>query len=529
MWCFSPENLWEGWRDRYRQDWKTFLFAFGMGVIFYLRMITQWLTNPDGVWQGLVYKEGYGWENALGRIGLGPFNWMKGYYQFPAVQTIFCIAAAALLSVILCRLFEVRRSPWNYLVGWLVVCSPSLCSTLTYYYTADAYLLSFLASVTAVACVAKKWSWVSYMLAAVLFMISASLYQAYIGSAVTLCLLYLLFMILRREEAFHTIVKKGLHFLTAGVSGVAAYLILYKIVCRIWKFAPVDARGFKHMGRIPLGRLPELIRQAYHFFFGYYFTDELYNNSWMGRGHLNALIFTLFIVLVAGLAIRKRLFRKPGSMFILAVGILFLPLAFMSIVIMAPEVSIAEVTGILMLPHMNWLYIFLIVLAAEADKPDWKGMASKWIVAVTSGWIAIVLSLYVQVFQNCMEMDLHRTYTLAGQIAQDINSEIGYVPEMLLVIGGNAENGNYPRGYEKMYQVVKGTAAENGLFWDSVNGRQNCWNQFFRQYLGLKYGVVGNEQVEAILNSQEYAEMSIYPDKGSVKRIGEFTVVKLSD
>ena len=85
-----------------------------------------------------------------------------------------------------------------------------------------------------------------------------------------------------------------------------------------------------------------------------------------------------------------------------------------------------------------------------------------------------------------MEMDLHRTYTLAGQIAQDINSEIGYVPEMLLVIGGNAENGNYPRGYEKMYQVVKGTAAENGLFWDSVNGRQNCWNQFFRQYLGLK-------------------------------------------
>ena len=80
-----------------------------------------------------------------------------------------------------------------------------------------------------------------------------------------------------------------------------------------------------------------------------------------------------------------------------------------------------------------------------------------------------------------------------------------------------------------MYQVVKGTAAENGLFWDSVNGRQNCWNQFFRQYLGLKYGVVGNEQVEAILNSQEYAEMSIYPDKGSVKRIGEFTVVKLSD
>ena len=113
MWCFSPENLWEGWRDRYRQDWKTFLFAFGMGVIFYLRMITQWLTNPDGVWQGLVYKEGYGWENALGRIGLGPFNWMKGYYQFPAVQTIFCIAAAALLSVILCRLFEVRRSPWK--------------------------------------------------------------------------------------------------------------------------------------------------------------------------------------------------------------------------------------------------------------------------------------------------------------------------------------------------------------------------------------------------------------------------------
>lgn len=135
---FFPNNIWRHLAEKYKMEKRIFLFTFFLGVIIYLRMITQWLTNPDGVWQGMVYKNYYGWEDILGRVGLGIFNKVKGYYQFPALQTIFCIFIAALIAVLLCCLLEIRIYPWNYVVGGLVICSPSLCSTLTYYYTADA-------------------------------------------------------------------------------------------------------------------------------------------------------------------------------------------------------------------------------------------------------------------------------------------------------------------------------------------------------------------------------------------------------
>lgn len=526
---FFLESIGKRILEEHKTERQTFLFTFVLGILLYLRMITQWLTNPDGVWQGLVYKSYYGWEDILGRVGLGLFNKLKGYYQFPTLQTIFCIAIAALIAVLLCDLLEIKRFPWNYMVGGMVVCSPSLCSTLTYYYTADAYLLAFLLAVLFVWCIAKKRTWGSHVLAVVLLAASASLYQAYIGSAITLCLLFLLLKMVRGAETVKQLMQRGLCFLVTGICGVLTYLLSYKVICRLWRISPIADRGFDSMGKIPLGRIPMLIKQAYHYFISYYFTDELYNNTWMKRGKVNVLIGIFILAVLVKWIIKGQYYRKPVEFAILIMGILLIPMAFMSIVIMAPGCSIADVTGILMLPHMNWLYIFGIALVAEKQNVNVTGLVVEWTSFILVGGLLFLLGLYGQVFQNCMEMDLHRTYTLAQQIACTVNSVTEYVPGATLVIGGDEEQGNYPRNYAEMYQVVKGTAAEYGLFWNSANGRQYCWNQFFRQYMGVEYSVSTGEQLEQILHGEEYTEMPIFPAEGSVKVIDDCVVVKLSN
>ena len=83
------------------------------------------------------------------------------------------------------------------------------------------------------------------------------------------------------------------------------------------------------------------------------------------------------------------------------------------------------------------------------------------------------------------------------------------------------------KGKEEEEEISEDRA--DGLVWDSANGRQNCWNQFFRQYMGLEYSVSAGEQSERILSGQEYAEMSVFPADGSVKIIEGCVVVKLSD
>lgn len=343
---YLPDGIWNNFSRQYKEERKLLFFTFVLGCTLYLRMIVQWLANPDGVWQGLVYKPGYAWEDMLGRMGLGMFNRFKGYYQFPTLQTLFCIFTAALTAVLLCSLLEIKKHPWDYIAGGLVVCSPSLCSTLTYYCTADAYLLAFLFSVLFVWCLAKGDTWKSYAVAVFLLAASACIYQAYIGSAITLCLLYLLLNIIRNTVPPRNLLGKFFRFLTAGACASALYLVSYKLVCRWRGITPVADRGFDSMGHIPLGRIPTLIGQAYRYFFSYYFTDKLYNNTWMGRGRINMLAAVFLLILLAGYMLKKQSSRR-GLKLCAAAGILLIPMAFMSITVMAPDCSIEDVTGCL--------------------------------------------------------------------------------------------------------------------------------------------------------------------------------------
>lgn len=524
-----PEEIWDKVISGRDKEIKIGIFTFVFGIALYFPMITKWLCNPDAVWQGIVYKSGYGWENTLGRIGLEKFNKLKGFFIYPSAQTIWCLLLTALIAVLLYKLFEVKNALYGGLIGVLLVCSPSLCSTLTYYYTADAYMTAYLFAVLFVVLLAKGRGIASLLSAVFLLACSVALYQAYVGSAIALCLLYLLFLLVEKREGWRKALWTGGRFLIGGVSGVAFYLLLYRVYCIVNHIVPEANRGFDSMGKIPLGRLPELVGQAYRYFFDYFFTDALYNNSWHYRGKCNVAVAILFIVVMAVLAVRKKQYKRAAETVMAAFGLLLIPLAFMSIVIMAPEVSITEVTGILMLPHMNFIYIFLIVLAeGNAEKPRYFWPV-KWLTVLLCGFMGLTLGMYTQVFQNCMELELNRSCALGQRMVAEIEDLPEYEAGMKLVIGGTAERGNFPRSYPELYYVVKGTAVEYGFFWDSFNGRQGCWNEFLRQYIGVEYRVCGQEELQSIFASEEYAGMPVFPEEGSVRMIGDCAVVKLSE
>ena len=80
-----------------------------------------------------------------------------------------------------------------------------------------------------------------------------------------------------------------------------------------------------------------------------------------------------------------------------------------------------------------------------------------------------------------------------------------------------------------MYSVVSGTAVEYGYFWDSINGRQACWNNFLKQYLGVDFGVCNLEEIYVVTESEEYKNMPLFPLEGSVQMMNDIVIVKLSD
>lgn len=521
----EPEVIWDNvWKKR-KDSLMIAVFTFISGILIYIQMIMGWLTNPDGVWMGILFKDGYEWENTLGRIGLEKVNKLKGFFLYPALQTIFCLLLIAAITMLLYEMFGIKQKLWGFILGLLLVCSPSLCDTLTYYYTADAYTLSYFLAVLFVYIVARSKKIWALAIASLLLCISLTLYQAYVGTAITLCLLYLLYLLIKKGEHWKAVLTQGIRFLISGFIGISLYLVLYRIYCIWYRVVPEESRGFASMGKLPLQRIPKLIKQAYIYFGDYYFTNNLYNNSWHLRGKCNLIIFALIIVLVIAFLWKHKSFSVilPS-----AIGLLLLPLAFMSIVIMAPEVNIRDVTGILMIPHMNFIYLFLLVLIDGEGIGEFVRVSMKWLTLASTVYMVFVLIMYVQVFQNCMRMELNRSYALAQRIVTRIEA----LPEYHsgeLIVGGNAVDGNYPRSFPEMYYVVRGTVATYGYFWDSELGRQSCWVEFLRNYLGVNYYVCNLEDLRAVMASEEYMEMPIFPEEGSVRVIDDKAVVKLSE
>lgn len=522
----EPELIWNRFIEKWGKRLKIAIFTFSFGMIVYIQMVTEWLANPDGIWNGILYKTYYEWENTLGRIGLKMYNKLKGYFQFPALQTIFCLLILALITILLCEMFEIHHQIWGMLIGCLMVCSPYICDLLTYYYTADAYMLAYLFSVLFVYILSGRkrvWAFVS---AVCLLVCSLSLYQAYLGTSIALCLIYLLYRLIKKGDSCKKVLVQGGYFLAGGCLGILLYLLVYRVYCIRTGIQPTDSRGFSSMGMIPKEKIFELIKSAYTFFIDYFFTNKLHFNSWHLWKQCNVLVFASIVVIIFMIQLKKK--KDVPTMLLILGGLIILPLCFMSIVVFAPKASITEVTGILMLPHMNFVYLFLIVLAAG----DHNGIAAvtwgKWVTVALSTYLTVILLLYVQVFQNCMRMELNRNYALAQRIVIQLEELPEYTQGMKLMVGGRSEDGNYPRSYQGWYDVVAGTVAEYGLFWDSSDGRQACWRGFLNSYLGVSYSLCSNEEAEDIISSDEYVQMPIFPEEGSVKMIGDCAVVKLS-
>ena len=522
----EPEIIWSMIRKKCEgNSFKIAMFTFGFSIIVYIQMITEWLANPDA--NGLLlYKRSNEWENTLGRVGLGMFIKLKGNFQFPTLQTIFCVFVLAIITVLLCVIFDICQPMWGLMFGGLMVCSPFICDLLTYYYTADAYMVAYLFSVLFVYMLIKYRNIWAFITAVILLTCSLGLYQAFLGTSITLCLLYLLYRLLKKGDSRKTILLQGGRFLAGGCSGTILYLLAYRFYCSWKNIQPTEARGFASMGTIPKERIGELIKEAYIYFTDYYFTDNLIYNSWHLWKYCNILVFLSIAAIMTILLWKKQ--REIQSILLTFIGLIILPLSFMSIVVMAPGASITESTGILMLPHMNFIYLFLIALVAG----DSDGIAAivwgKWITAALSSYLIFILLLYVQIFQNCMRMELNRNYALAQRIVIQVEAMPEYHQGMKLMICGEAENGNYPRSYQDWYGVVKGTVAEYGGFWDNADGRQSSWIGFFNNYLGLSYSRCSVEDITAVTSSEEYKKMPIFPEQGSVIMIDDCAVVKLS-
>lgn len=520
-------HIWKQEKKITKEEIICLLVTIFSGIITYYQMPANWLTNPDTVWNSIYFRIGHGGEKANGRLFQIVVDKLRMNMITPVLTTVICVMLIAVVALILGRIFE-SGFIVKLLIGLILIFIPCTSSSLTYYYCAESFFLAFLCVVIGSYLVRKYPLTICYAISVSLFVASLYLYQAYICIVFTMAIILLILDILHEKRTIKDAMADFVRLVVTSGIAVLIYIITFKVIQVVLHMNVRTDRGLGFTFLFGSEGLISLLGQAYINFFEYLFGNRLLNNEFGDRNIINIMVAVLVVVGIITVVAGNKLWKQPIRIAILVISMTLFPLAVEAITVMSPEVDKYGPTGIIMIPTFAFFYIFAIVIGSfftERKRVCFMSPISV-LVIVFFLWNSIV---FTNLCINSMKLNLNKAQTVAEMMLDRIVEEYGYEKDTKLLVAGSMEDGNFPSLYGWPTQVIQGTSASYGFMWDTYTGNENCWIEFFKQYLGVKFESCEQDEYEELLRNSEYINMPIFPADGSVKKFDGTIVVKMSD
>ena len=487
-------------RGLYLENRVPFLAALLTGFAAHMFMFTNKLVNHDEI-EALFYK---GATVTSGRWGLELSKLLLPNWSMPWIYGLLTLLLISVSVCIMLGILEIRSRLSQILLAAVVVSFPSLTGTYCFMFTSAAYGLAFLLAVLCVR-LYQKGGAVNAAFATVSLVLCLSIYQAYIAITASLFVLLMIKGCLEVEKSVWQIVLYGLKALAMMAAALAVY---FAVTLLVFRFTGAEFNSYVMENVNDKASLLGKVRMAYENFRDI-FTFRNYSLI-SSEGARYAHIVLLGVILVGlVLAARKSM---PLNWVLLAVLVLLLPLSINCMYLLMSPQSIHT----LVLYSFGCLYFLgALILEKLAPRP---GLLVKDIMALLM-CIIIASNVY---FANMTYLKMHLQYENANAFYVSLIAQIketeGFDENSRLAIIGRQDNLLYP--FPEL-----GTDGLLGPSQDLVNiySREN----FFRRYLGFDVPFAGQEELDALSRTAEFEQMAEYPYNGSVKKIGDYIVVKL--
>lgn len=447
---------------------------------------------------------------------------IPGQYLAQSWIGIIVIAALAVTCTVVLSLVKVKGRGNNFLIIAFLAAFPTLAYGYGYLFDAIYYSFSLLAAALAVYYTnKKKYGW---LMGAFMIMISLGLYQAWISFAAAFANIYILMQLKENELSKRQTIMLILRNAAMGLLGIIFYLISVKIYNKIFDVTLTTYKGLDSMGQIPLHLIGIRILNCYQTF-GRYLTGKLY---FMPKPAVICNIFVLCVCLLSCLNtfIRKLKDKKyfDGMLFLLFVAVLPIGMCLMDLA--AGENDTLSVYAICL------LYIFVIWLC-DSIQDQRKKKFAKYI-SISS--IAMVICFYfiTQIYYYKIHVFYQRTYAIANRMVMRIEELEEYPRIRKVAIGGTLRERRDYGTSETMFDDViisdRGLVGQYvGLNYANSDYSLSKFASFANGFLGSNFEYAKMSEMTQRLKTDRYAEMPVWPRKGSIRVIDDIIVVKLEE
>ncbi|MCM1537885.1 MAG: glucosyltransferase domain-containing protein [bacterium] len=482
---------------------------------------------------------------AMGRWFLPLVSRLSSVYSMPAVNGMICLICLSLTACMIVDVFGFKRRVLIVLCEGVIVSFPGVASYLSYGVNTDVFCVALLLSVAA--------GWVLHQSAcsirgmagsAVLLCFSIGVYQPFMSVtiAIIFCMLYL--AVWQEGKGFFTILKQVIRYVLTLAVGFILYYLILQIVTAVTGISMGDYHGINDMTSFTLKGIAKGGVYTYFYFLYYLFSMEYANFPVViAFDGLAALLF--FYYTIAGYRAHRKGMREKGSPVCQILLVIFLPIG----VNAAPFLMADRVgNGVdrYMTVSMMLLFVLLVKLMdvmsekesggteeAQLTERDGKSTVKaraervpQWLVIACL--IAVIWGNYYMCNQGYYRAEAmtKSTDSLLTRLAYRIESVEGWNPDMPV----------YLANCRALFNENCDTdiAAFQGL--GRVDGTEiKPWYnegavvKYMQVYLNFPIRQVSEAQQEAILATEEFAQMEIYPLEGSMRMIDGVLVVKFGE
>lgn len=519
-----------GWKNRIadakcalmsfvRENKAFFLWMLLFSSVVYFRLMAEELVNCyDGIWENSYHQAG-AWELSLGRWFWLYIDRLRLGVSSDPMASLMSLVSYSLGLTLFASLFGNKSSFSKYLAGGLFLCSQSVLVTLSYRYMSPTFGTAFLLGMLGIWICAKTKNFVLGMAAgSICICLSLGAYQAFIGCV---CLAFAGWMIMKAKEGEANVLSLLAKGAGAIFLGGLEYLAVWNL--HLWFFHVEKSSYAGADGYSLLNMLVRFPKRAIDVFscFGLYFKDIICKNLYFGGVWLYLLFFVLAAALLAADIWAAFKVKKLNGVISLLMAAVF-PLAAGAVLLMATDTGLSV--------QMTGAYALVIPLLLLLQAAGERRKAPIRLLRAGASFMALVILyasfLQVQVDQKTMSETKASSMNVVREIHGRLGAE-GLLSEDLeyCFIGVPAGNPMYYRS--ETFWEANGYAYIGGG-WPDPASVTKSWKGLVREICQINMNICTAGEYDMLSQNEIVANMPLFPAEGSIVRIGDVVVIKVS-
>ncbi|MBQ3601725.1 MAG: glucosyltransferase domain-containing protein [Lachnospiraceae bacterium] len=510
------------------QQRVAFFTAIIAMIVAHFYVFTNKIVNHDDV-NRLLIGDTHEAKIQHGRWAAVLFDYVSGSSaSIPYVIGMISLVAFAGTCVVVSALFRVQKKIITILLCVILCTFPVLANIFLYNYIADVYFISLFLAAWGVWLLVGECR-VQKMLGIVCLTLSCGCYQAFWCFGIGLLFVYLLLKFLEEDKELKTYLLEVCGTLILLAVSLVLYLLINIIVQRGSGYGATGYQGISNMGNFgSLKRLIYVTIVSYYEFVKFFYLKGGFTDS--------ILMIVANLCLTAScvwMLVRYPIKKRKGNWFILAGLICCIPLASNLISVVSQNE-----THVLMKYAFTIPYLLCLVLVEKTNLQTEKRNSGYWkllsfLIVLMIGGVAYKGYILGNEIYFRQQLNYEATYSYTLRMLQRIEETEGYSPDMPVAIV------NENPGYNDHITIMQENYPDEMAHFDYLNGmigtephsfvkRINDIADMCKHYHGYDLQIVDNAILKDLIQTEEFAQMPVYPAKGSLKIIDNVLMIKIS-